>query len=419
MTPTVPPPATADASRAAGRALRVLVVSQVLGGAGMAAGITVGALLAQDLFDSTSLSGLPVALFTIGAALGAAALGRICQHRGRRVGLALGNGVAAAGSAGVVAGAAAHRPAVLLAALFVYGAGTSTGLLARYAGAELAPPGRRGRATGTVLVAMTLGAVAGPNLVGPTGALAHAWGIPRLAGPFLLATAAYAAAALVLLGWLRSLPPPPVEPAAEPAAAGSGKEPASGTEPHGPVRGVSGVVTGATVMVTAQLAMISVMTMTPVHLTGHGHGTQTAGLVIALHVGAMLLPSPLSGLLADRVGGRPVAAASGLVLLCAGLLAGLAPPASVVLSACALVLLGIGWNLALIGGTALLTNAAPAENRATVQGLADVGMSVAGATGGMVSGLVVTGSGYPTLAAAAGILALAVIPAVALRGSPP
>ncbi|GHH28758.1 MFS transporter [Streptomyces rubradiris] len=413
MTRTAPAPATPDASRAPGRALTVLVVSQVLGGAGTAAGITVGALLAQDLFDSTSLSGLPVALFTIGAALGAAALGRVCQHRGRRVGLALGNGVAAAGSAGVVAGAAAHQPALLLAALFVYGAGTATGLLARYAGAELAPPARRGRAAGTVLVAMTLGAVAGPNLVGPTGELAHAWGIPRLAGPFLLATAAYTAAALVLLVWLRPLPAPP-----EPAAEGPGAGPASGAGPRGQVRGISGVVTGATVMVTAQLVMVSVMTMTPVHLTGHGHGTQTAGLVIALHVGAMLLPSPLSGLLADRVGGGPVAVASGGVLLCGGLLAGLAPPASVVLSACALVLLGIGWNLALIGGTTLLTLAAPAENRATVQGLADVGMSVAGATGGMVSGLVVTGSGYPTLAVAAGALALAVIPAVALRGSP-
>lgn len=217
MTRTVPAPATADASRAPGRALTVLVVSQVLGGAGMAAGITVGALLAQDLFDSTSLSGLPVALFTLGAALGAAALGRVCQHRGRRVGLALGNGVAAAGSAGVVAGAAAHRPVLLLAALFVYGAGTATGLLARYAGAELAPPGRRGRATGTVLVAMTLGAVAGPNLVGPTGVLAQAWGIPRLAGPFLLATAAYTAAALVLLVWLRPSRRPRFRPRRAPA----------------------------------------------------------------------------------------------------------------------------------------------------------------------------------------------------------
>jgi MFS family permease len=377
----------------------------------MAAGITVGALLAQDLLGSTSLTGLPAALYTIGAALGAAALGRVCQRFGRRPGLALGNGVAALGSAGVVAGAAARWPALLLAALFVYGAGTVTGLLARYTGADLAPPERRGRAAGIVLFAMTLGAVAGPNLIGPTGAVAHSLGIPRLAGPFLLAVAAYAAAAVVLLVWLRPDPlllARPGEPR-EPEPRGPG--------PRGPGLRVPGVITGATVLVTAQLVMIAVMTMTPVHMTGHGQGTQAVGLVIALHVGAMFLPSPLSGLLTDRIGGRRVAAVAGAVLPAAGLTAALAPPASVTLLAGALVLLGVGWNLALLGGTALITDAAPPGNRAAVQGMADVGMSVAGATGGMVSGLVMGGSGYPVLATAAGALALAVIPAVALTGT--
>lgn len=409
MTQTASPTPVPVLSRERRRALTVLVASQILGGAGMAAGITVGALLAQDLLGSTSLAGLPAALFAVGAALGAAVLGRVCQRFGRRPGLLVGNGVAALGSAGVVAGAAARWPVLLLAALFVYGAGTVTGLLARYAGADLAPPERRGRAAGTVLFALTLGAVAGPNLIGPTGTLAHAWGVPRLAGPFLLAAAAYTAAALVLLVWLR---PDPLGPAQPRQPGGSAAEPGAG--PHGSVRGAPGVVIGATVMITAQLVMIAVMTMTPVHMTGHGHATQAVGLVIALHVGAMFLPSPLSGLLADRIGGRRIAATAGVVLLGAGLSAGLAPPTSVTLLACALVLLGIGWNLALLGGTALITDATSAENRAAVQGLADVGMSVAGATGGMVSGLVAGGSGYPVLAVAAGALALAVIPAVAL-----
>ncbi|MGH4030049.1 MFS transporter [Actinomycetota bacterium Odt1-20B] len=392
------------------RVLTVLVVSQALGGAGMAAGITVGALLAEDLLGSTGLAGLPTALFTAGAALGAAVIGRISQRKGRRPGLALGHGAAALGSAGVVAGAAGGWAWLLLTSLFVYGAGTATGLLARYAGADLAPPERRGRATGTVLLATTLGAVAGPNLVGPTGSWAHAWGIPRLAGPFLLATVAYAAAGLVLWVWLRPDPLFLARPAPKPTA-----ERQTPTTP--PAALPAGAVTGATVMITAQLVMIAVMTMTPVHMTGHGHGTQAAGFVIALHVGAMFLPSPLSGLFADRSGRLPVAAASGAVLLAAGLLAALAPPTSAPLLACALVLLGIGWNLALVSGTALITDAVPPERRASVQGLVDVGMSLAGATGGMVSGLVVAGAGYPLLATAAGVLALAVIPATALRGA--
>ncbi|WP_374983998.1 MFS transporter [Streptomyces fradiae] len=405
MTQTVSPATGAGFSHEQRRALTVLGISQTLGGAGMAAGITVGALLAQDLLGSTGLAGLPAALYTAGAAFGAAGLGRVSRRFGRGPGLALGNGIAALGSAGVVAGAAARWPVLLLAALFVYGAGTVTGLLARYAGAELAPPERRGRAAGTVLFAMTLGAVVGPNLTGPTGDLADTWGLPRLTGPFLLAAVAYVAAALVLVVGLRPDPLPPAPPQAP------------GTAPTG--RPTPGVVTGATVMITAQLVMIAVMTMTPVHMADHGHTAQAVGLVIALHVGAMFLPSPLSGLLADRIGGRRVATAAGAVLLGGALLAGLAQPTSVPLLACALVLLGAGWNLALLGGTAMLTDAAPAENRAAVQGLADVGMSVAGATGGMASGLVMGGTGYTVLAVAAGALALAVVPAVAMSGSRP
>ncbi|MEU9775640.1 MFS transporter [Streptomyces sp. NPDC047968] len=415
MTRTAPSATTAGFSRDQRRTLTVLGISQALGGAGMAAGITVGALLAQDLLGSTSLAGLPAALYTVGAAFGAAVLGRVSQRFGRRPGLALGNGIAALGSAGVVAGAAARWPVLLLAALVVYGAGTVTGLLARYAGADLAPPDRRGRAAGTVLFAMTLGAVVGPNLTGPTGELAATWGLPPLSGPFLLAAVAYAAAALVLVVWLRPDPLPPApQPPARPGESGSAPSGA-----HRTGRPAPGVVTGATVMITAQLVMIAVMTMTPVHMAGHGHTTQAVGLVIALHVGAMFLPSPLSGLLTDRFGGRRVATAAGALLLSAGLLAGLAPPASTPLLACALVLLGVGWNLALLGGTAVLSDAAPAGNRAAVQGLADTGMAVAGATGGMVSGLVMGGSGYPVLTAAAGALALAVVPAVAMSGRRP
>ncbi|MFC8130697.1 MFS transporter [Streptomyces sp. NPDC057302] len=421
MTATVTRTGEEAAPHVLRRVLSVLVLSQALGGAGMAAGITVGALLAEDLLGSTGLAGLPAALFTGGAALGAALIGRVSQRKGRRPGLALGHAIAALGSAGVVAAAAGQWAGLLLVSLFVYGVGTATGLLARYAGADLAPPERRGRATGTVLLATTLGAVAGPNLVGPTGAFAHAWGIPRLAGPFLLAALAYTAAGLVLWVWLR---PDPLFLARlqQPQDTPDTRLPvpeavAPSTEPRASERFSPGVVTGATVMITAQLVMIAVMTMTPLHMTGHGHSTQAAGFVIALHVGAMFLPSPLSGLLADRIGRLPVAAAAGAVLLGAGVLAGLAPPDSVALLSCALVLLGVGWNLALVSGTALITDAAPADRRASVQGLADVGMSLAGATGGMASGLVVAGGGYPLLAVTAGTLALAVIPTVALRAA--
>ncbi len=173
------------------------------------------------------------------------------------------------------------------------------------------------------------------------------------------------------------------------------------------------MVTGTTIMIITQLVMIAIMTMTPVHMQAHGHGTQASGLVIALHVGAMFLPSPLTGLLVDRIGRRWIAGASGPVLLAAGVVAALAPPHSVAALATALVLLGIGWNFGLVSGTALVTDALPPARRASAQGLVDVGIALAGATGGMASGLVVVLGGYPTLALAGGILALAVLPVLA------
>ncbi|WP_406213340.1 MFS transporter [Streptomyces decoyicus] len=396
------------------RILAVLVFSQILSGAGLAAGITVGALLAEDMLGSTGLAGVPSALFTAGAALGAVGIGQICRRHGRRPGLALGYAVGALGSLGVVVAAALGSAVLLFGSLLVYGAGTSANLMARYAGADLASPARRGRAVSTVLFATTLGAVIGPNLVTLTGEVAHSWGIPRLAGPFLLAVAAFGAAAVALAVLLRPDPLRLAEKlAAEQAvvAAGSTAGDADGRPDERPDR--RGVITGTTIMIITQLVMIAIMTMTPVHMQAHGHGTQASGLVIALHVGAMFLPSPLTGLLVDRIGRRWIAGASGPVLLAAGVLAAVAPPHSVPALATALVLLGIGWNFGLVSGTALVTDALPPARRASAQGLVDVGIALAGATGGMASGLVVVLGGYPTLALAGGILALAVLPVLA------
>jgi len=412
-------PATAGISahpQAQRRILTVLVTSQVLSGAGLAAGITVGALLAQDMLHSTDLAGLPSALFTAGSALAALAVGRISQARGRRPGLAGGYLAGALGSAGVIAAAVADSPALLFLALFVYGAGTATNLQARYAGADLAAPAHRARAVSTVLVATTLGGVIGPNLAAPTGDLAVTLGIPRLAGPFLLAGVAYSLAALVLALWLR---PDPLLLArtlhtrqeTAPAAALE-NEPAPAAGRRRPT-----VVLGALVMVLTQLVMVAIMTMTPVHMHDHGHGTAASGLVIAVHVGAMYLPSPLTGWLVDRYGRLTVAAASGLTLLTAGIVAAAAPGDSVALLALALALLGLGWNFGLVSGTAIITDAVPLATRAKTQGLVDVSIAIAGAAGGLASGMVVAAASYPVLALTAGALALAVLPAIAVTAS--
>jgi MFS family permease len=396
------------------KVLLALVLAQVFSGAGLAAGITVGALLAQDMLGTAGLAGLPSALFTIGSAGAAVVVGRLSQRSGRRAGLALGYAVGAAGALGVLLAAVADSVPLLFVALFVYGAGTATNLQARYAGADLAPAHRKARAVSTVLVATTLGAVAGPNLVTVTGSLAAAWGIPRLAGPFGLAAVAYGTAAIVLVLLLR---PDPLLLARrlgavehdERATAKAGDSAGSSVPSPGLPAGVR---LGAAVMVVTQAVMVAVMTMTPVHLQHHGHGTAAIGVVIAVHVAAMYLPSPLSGWLVDRYGPRAVSALAALTLLGAGLVAGLAPTGAVWALTLGLALLGLGWSLGLVAGTTLLSRDLPLYNRARVQGNVDVLVAIAGAGGGALSGVVVAGASYTALALGGGALALCLLPVV-------
>lgn len=419
--PVTSPPASAETGDAAAyrswaqrRVLRALVITQVFAGAGLAAGVSVGALLAEDLLGSTSSAGLPAALFTAGSAATAATVGRLSQRHGRRIGLAAGYGAGATGGAGVVVAAVTENVPLLLVSLLVYGAGTATNLQCRYAGADLAEESHRGRAVSTVLMATTLGAVAGPNLLRLTGDLAEAAGLPRLSGPFVLASAVYATAGLVITVLLR---PDPLLTARElaarelaaagPALARAGDATPAGrpgrpdqADPAARRRRTRALVLAASGMVLAQAVMVAVMTMTPVHLEDHHHGLDAVGLIIGLHIGAMYLPSPLTGRLVDRFAAAPTAAAGGAVLAVAALTAGAAGSSATTLGV-ALILLGFGWNLSLLGGTALVTDLTTLDDRARTQGSVDLGVALAGAAGGISSGAVVAAAGFEAL----GILA--------------
>lgn len=389
------------------RVLTVVVISQVLGGAGLAAGITVGALLAEEMLGTSGLAGLPSGLFTLGSALAAFLVGRLTQRAGRRIGLGAGFAAGGLGAAGVVLAAVTGNVALLFTSLFVYGAGTATNLQARYAGTDLALPEQRGKAISVALVSTTFGAVAGPNLVEPLGHLATALGIPALAGPFLLAGTAYLAAGAALFTLLRPDPFLVARHLAD-AAAETTADLAADERP-----GV-GVSVGATVMVLTQVAMVAIMTMTPVHMRAHGHGLGAVGLVIGVHVGAMFLPSLVTGALVDRLGRVPMAIASGVTLLLAGLTAALAPGDSLALLIVALALLGLGWNFGLIAGTALVVDATAPRTRARTQGSIDVLIALGGAGGGAMSGVVVAGSSFAMLSLGGGVLALLLIPTMAL-----
>jgi MFS family permease len=85
----------------------------------------------------------------------------------------------------------------------------------------------------------------------------------------------------------------------------------------------------------------------------------------------------------------------------------------------ALVLLGLGWNLGLVSGTTLVTDAVPLATRARTQGTVDLGIALAGAGGGLSSGLIITATSYATLALFGGVLALLIIPIAAMARAVP
>jgi MFS family permease len=173
----------------------------------------------------------------------------------------------------------------------------------------------------------------------------------------------------------------------------------------------------AVAMILGQVVMVGIMTMTPIHMRDHGHSLSAAGFVISMHIAAMYLPSLLTGKLVDRVGRRPMLACGALTLLAAGLVAALAPAESLALLTLALVLLGLGWNLGLVAGSALVTDAVPIGSRAETQGKVDLGVALSGASGAMSSGFVVAAASFAALSVAGGLLALALLPLFALMRS--
>jgi MFS family permease len=390
------------------RTMRVLVVAQLLGALGLAAGGTAGALLAERLTGNPAAAGLPLSMLVLGSGVGAVAAARIMRDRGRRAGLAAAYLAGAVGAALVVAAAAWRSWPLLLAGSLLLGGGNAAVMLARYAAADLAS--RRGRAISTVVTAASVGAIAGPNLLGPAGVLARGVGLPAPTGLFLLAVPAFLGAALVLVAFLR---PDPLQVARSQALSAEEPAAADGRGELAALLGDRQVRLSLLVLAVANLAMVGVMAVAPVHLHDHGAGMGTIGLMIGAHIAAMYLPSPVTGWLSDRIGAREVATVGALLLLAAGAVAAMAGAGRPGIMG-ALLLLGVGWNAGLIGGSALLRNAQVSPSlRTRAEGLGELGMGAAAAVGGSGAGLLLAGGGFELLGLVAAAPCLLLLAAVA------
>jgi hypothetical protein len=281
----------------------------------------------------------------------------------------------------------------MLAGSLLLGGANAAIFLSRYAAADIGGPEARGRALGTVLFATTLGTVAGPALLVPTGRLAETLGLPRLTGLYLVAVAAFATAALVVAGLSRS-GLPELGRGSRVAGAGGAGQPitrgqlAAGLRPA-PVRAAL-VVLGGT-----NLVMVAIMAVAPVQLLHHGHDLGFVGLAVSLHVAAMFAPSPVTGWLADRFGPAPVAAAGAVLLILAGI-GGLDDHPGGSDMVALLIVLGLGWNCGVVGGSALLAASVPAAMRPRSEAIGEASMGLAAAAGAPAAGLVVALGGFTT-----------------------
>ena len=368
--------------------MTALCAGVALMNAAMAVGSTAATLSASGRLGMTWAS-VPNTVAIAGTGAGTILLTKVRRFL-------LGYLAACGGAALAVWAVASQNMLALTGALAMLGLGNAAAQLSRYAAAGEYPTAGRGVAIGLVVWAAAIGAVGGPLLLGAVGSLT---------GAFLLAVACCAAAALVSAVPRRRprlAAAPRVrldallrERAARPALAS---------------------------MVTGQVVMVAVMTVTPMDMRLHGSGLGPVGLVLSAHTLGMFALSPLTGRWCDRYGARPVMLAGLLTLMVSTGFVAVAAEHQAWLRAAALFLLGYAWNLCFLGGSSHLATRFPEPERTEIAGAVDAAVWTTAAVASLASTVVMAVTGYPALAlsacALAGVIALAAGEARPARPSP-
>jgi MFS family permease len=304
---------------------------------------------------------------------------------------------------------------LLLGSALLLGFGNSSNQLTRYVSADMAPAARRAKAIGLVVWAATIGAIVGPNIVPLAASISESAGLPKLAGPFLIPVVFAGLASLLL--FLRLRPDPYA--LAEDHARFDDEDTARGRPMREIVRRPV-VLVAITAMIVGQVVMVVVMTMTPLHMTEHGHGLAAVGLVLSAHTAGMFAFSPISGWMAQRLGNVTTILMGVGVLALSSMMAALAPPDGGTVLFAAMFLLGFGWNLGFVAGSALLTTGVTAGERTRTEGFTDTLVWGSSAVASLSSGLILAALGFSALGIIAMfILVLPIWAVLSNRGSIP
>ena len=372
----------------------LLFFGRSLSSAAFIAGATIGSILGAELSRRPALAGVPGALYLLGAALTAYPAARFMERTGRRAGLSLGFVIGLIGA--LIAGASvlAHSFAGFLLVFTLVGASQGFNDLGRYAAAEMHPVAERGRAISLVVLGGTVGAILGPNLVGPMGRLAASFDADPLAGPWFAGAALLAVGALLMALFLR---PDPSDLGRALESQNDEQDASTGpVRPAGEILSQPGTQLAIAAMAFGQVVMVMIMAITSLHMKGHGHSLDDVGVVIMSHAVGMFGLSVVAGRLADNFGRAPTIIVGGGLLIAACLLAPLSQ--NTYLLSAALFLLGLGWNFCYVAGGALLTDALTLAERGRMQGGNDLLVGLISAAGNLGSGVVFAGFGYTIMA---------------------
>lgn len=381
--------ATQDLQR---RTVKVLATTQILSGVGVAGTVATGSLLVATISSSEALAGLAQTTSVLGAAAMAIPLSKLTQRGGRRLGLSVGYLVGAIGAALVVTGGAQSLLPLMLVGTFMVGAASASGYQARFAAIDLAEDKNRSKQLSYVVWGSTIGAISGPNLIGPSGALAESFGLPKLVGPYLLALITLSLGALVINRFLK--PDPYLAARQIRNLTNESQVLLSARKTFAIIRKNPRALFAIATVAIGHVAMVSVMVMTPIHMAHVDVSINIIGLVISVHILGMYVFSPVIGGLSDRFGRKSIIRSGVAILLLACLIAGTADASNSLVLGVGLLLLGIGWSCTLIGGSTLLSESVPIELRPSSQGASDLLMNLMGAAGGALAGIIIATLGY-------------------------
>ncbi len=330
----------------------VLSAAQALGGANntiiFSTASIVGAVIAPD----KGLATLPITCMVIGMWLGTLPVGMLARHLGRRAALQIGT------LFGMASGLISYTAVVngnfwlLLFGTFCGGLYAAAFQSYRFAATDTASERYRPKAVSWVLAGGVFAAVLGPQVV----IFTKDTFAPFTFAASYLAQSVCAVAAVAVLQFVK-IPHRRVVRGTQSgrALAEIVREP----------RFIVAVACG----VTAYAVMNLLMTSAPLAMVGCGHSVTDATLGIQWHVLAMYGPSFVTGTLAARFGVVRITSIGLGLLVLTGIvgITGL----SVAHFWTALVLLGLGWNLAFIGATTLVTECHRPEERTKVQSFND------------------------------------------------